>query len=428
MSFVTESSSIVVARKGIARPAALIAALERTRLSAGADIAVCGRLWQYWSDGTKKRLITFEHERGALSPQAAAPPEEAAPFLKERWNPFYGLAVVDAAIVTLPKDEHDPSAWLEHALKRGYSVFLAADLTAEEHLSINWRKFSLRELAQKHRRFRNIALALHILFGNLLSLAREGKKYRAYRREIAAILNEQKELVLELEFGGIGDCLAFSTLPRKLYETYGVSFYLSERSRFVFRSPDFAKLCFEMNPYFKGYKSGPAFRPLAFVREGSLRQILFDRGGDTAVANIERQFGLEVGGVPEIFYSPRRLPGYEKVLLCDKNWFSGEKWGLYYDETSLETGIKQWQECGNDRTVEYVDTKKQTLFEYLDKIHSCGKFVCVYSGGNSLAAALRKSDAVVLVPENFEGAALSLFLFRRSHIRYVRKKSLAAYY
>jgi hypothetical protein len=422
-----ELPTAALTRPEITRDPKVIEQLGATLTTTGADIAIAGKLVQRWRSGDIRRYITFEQRAGALAPEATAPPVELGPFLKMRWNPFHSLFVASPTAQTLlGPHAGNPDQLLKAAVSHNLKVIIVPEVVAEEPLRINWRRLSLTELIHKVEWFRSLALAVFLVASNVRQLLTEGRRYRAYREAIANII-KQKEIILEFDIGGLGDSLCYTTLPRLLKETHGVDFYLSHNMKEVFRHPDIARLCFESNPFFKGYKDGPVFKPQNFVRELSWYTFLTDRGGDTAVKTIGRQFGLPGTGSPELFYQPKKLPGYETTLLCDTNWHSGEKWGLWNDPVHLETELAEWQKRGPAYQIEYLTPTGQDIFAYLDKVYSSGHFVCYYSGGNALAAALGKTS-VTIVPENLEGNALALFFFKDSAITYRRTKSLTSYY
>ena len=232
-------------------------------------------------------------------------------------------------------------------------------------------------------------------------------------------------MVLELAYGGLGDALVFTSLPRLLKETYGISFYLSHRSLDVFRHHNIFQLCFEYNPYFCGIKNTEdTFRYNHFSSDLSISTLITGKGDLNVVERIERQFNVAGNGVPEIYYKPFIDPALHDTVLVDRNWIYGKTHNLYYDEQLLEREIEKAKDP--DRKVLYVEPGGQDLFRYTDMIASSKHFIGLVSGGNVLAAALRK-NATIIVPENQDGGSLSNFLFPNAGIQYVRNKSLKQY-
>lgn len=403
--------------------------LQTKRRTLGVPVLCAGVLFQHWSNGVIKRKITFEHKDGFVHPQALTPPPESPAFLSERWNPLNSYTVFDEALfANMPADaKQTTTTALQYCSAHNLAIAVDTTVAAHEYLHFRKNRNPVKELVRTNQYFRNLALFFVHLFSNTRRLISERTAYRQYYKTLDN-LKQTKRLVLDLEFGGLGDCLILTSLPRLLFEQHGIEFYLSERSRSVFRHPDIAALCFEMNPYFKGFRpDNEALRPQGFVRDLGLYTFFTDRGGLSASLKLERQFSVRGEGLPEIFYTPKKISGYEKVLVCDKHWYSGEKFGLYNNESLIQAECDAWQKRGPDFTIEYITPGNQDIFTYVDKIYSAAHFVCYLSGGNALAAALRK-DATVVAPENLEGAALSQFLFFESSITYLRSKSISAYY
>jgi len=392
-----------------------------------AAIVCAGVVRMCWSNGHIKRSIVFEHTNHGLHTLATTPPTEPGPFLKERWNPFNGFSVIISDIYIPPECFTDSALLLDYCVANKIPVYVDTCVEITCTLNFTWQKGLIKELIRVNQVFRNFVLFFYQLFQNTKSYITT-RKERARHYEKLNEARKQRRVVLDLALGGLGDCLAFSTLPRLLSEQYDAAFYLSEETKQKFRHPDIGKLCFELNPYFHGYASTKTkILPQGFIQDVDIKTFLFDRGSKTAIKNIEDQFSVSGSGLPEIFYQPKTLSGYDKTLVCDKNWFSGEKWGLYNDDAFLASELAAWTEQGPEYRVEYITLHQQNIFEYIDKIYSAAHFVCYLSGGNSIAAALKK-PALVLAPENLEGSALSQFLFFNSPIRYYRKKTLKQYH
>jgi hypothetical protein len=414
----------ILAAPGVRYSPKDITKLETYRQQQGAAIACAGSLVQHWSNGNVRKVLNFEHDpTGGLPKNADNPPPEPEAYARDRWNPFYGLSVVSPTLYEhLAPLTREPQALLSFALTQHHHTIICDDVVVHHTPQWSWRTLTPRGLLRHSQCVRDCVLSVRTAIYNLYHYWQERVAYRAHYEAIAEI-KRNKVLILDLEFGGLGDCLSYSTLPRRLKENFDIDFYLSERCRETIRHPDFARVVFEMNPYCKGYRSGPAFFPRVFLRDASWLTILTGRGGRTAVAEIERQFGLQCDGNPTIAYQPKKIPGYETVLLCDQNWHSGKKLGLYNDPTLLRNVLVEWEARGPTYRVEYIEPSSQDLTTYIDKIYSCGHFVCFLSGGNSLAAALKKPATVVL-PENIEGGGITQFLFLSAPTTYLRRRPI----
>jgi len=247
-------------------------------------------------------------------------------------------------------------------------------------------------------------------------LCRDYLKQKPYFASIEKI-KKDKEIILDFDYGGLGDVLAFTTLPRLLKEHYGISFYLSPQSLKTVRHKDVIDLCFTHNPFFCGIKESISyFKFKGFASELSLKTFITGKGGVDVIRAIEKQFDLKGRGVPELYYTPQNLPEYHDVILVDKNYISGKRMGWLYKDTTFEKEIKKHTD--SHTTITYVDPSKQNLFEYTNMIYSCKHFITVLSGGAVLAASFNKPFTVVL-PYNTVGGSVEQFIFRKSKGQYI---------
>lgn len=261
--------------------------------------------------------------------------------------------------------------------------------------------------------------AIYSCYFNFRNLFNRHTEREEYYRNIE-LIKQNKEVVFDVRFGGLGDWLTFTTLPRLLSEQYGVAFYISKKSFERIRNKDIYKLCFEMNPYCKGLKEvEKPFEFEIFSADKSIFNFFTDEKGLSVTEQVEKQFGLIGDGVPEIFYRAKDVPGYEHTVLVDRNYISGKKLGWRYNDTSFDEEIAKIIGGSRDIRVEYVDPTKQDLFSYVDKIHSCKHFITVLSGGAALAACFNKPFTIIL-PENVYGGSVDNFVFKKSSGTYRR--------
>lgn len=261
----------------------------------------------------------------------------------------------------------------------------------------------------------------HIFFflRNILNLFLEKRKLKIYKLKIDSII-KNKEIVLNIKYGGLGDWLSFTSLPRLLKEKYDIDFYLTSESLNKIRDKDIFKMLFEQNPYFKGIKDSKDFFDFhIFAQEKKLFHFFTDRNSPSITEILEHQFGLtDIGnGLPEVFYIPNLLDKYKKVILVDKNYISGKKIGWLYNDKSFDKEIKKYLKYGY--SLEYVDPSKQGLFFYTDMIFSCQHFITVLSGGAVLATCFKKPFSVIL-PYNVFGETVDQFVFKNSSGTYIK--------
>jgi hypothetical protein len=258
---------------------------------------------------------------------------------------------------------------------------------------------------------------LYCLSMRIKYLVTERKKKKDYYTKIESI-KKNKKIVVNIPNGGIGDFLVFSTLPRLLKQKYGIDFYLSRNSLYVLRNKDTLDLCFGMNPYFKGVSDDTdIFELQIFHSEMSLMTLILDKEGKTVLEVLEEQFGVSDKGIPEIYYKPNKLKNYSNVILVDKNTITGELSGWKYKENIFEDTAQKYKQ--EDDIIEYVNPKKQTLFEYVDMIYSCKRFVGTFSGGSSIAACFDKEFSVIWPYNAITGTNYN-FRYKKSAGEYVK--------
>ncbi len=416
----------------------LIRALEE----GGYDIVCAERLTLKFKNGFVKKDIFFENLNQILPESVLSVPKEPEAFIKERWNPLNGLFVAKKSLLHSlhTKDYEDVDELLRYCFKHNYKIFILGGTEAIEtitpHLGVLLRKSNnvvskikqvLKEIVVSNFYLRKIFLRITYILGNIRSVFKNKERRKRYYETIEQS-KIKKELVLHLSYGGLGDCLVFTSLPRLLKEQYGVDFYLDEKTKDIFRQHDIFKLCFEMNPFFKGFKTSEnVFEYGHFSQDMSLRTFFTDKYGENICEQVERQFNVKGNGVPELFYKPKFLSEYTNTIFVDTNWFSGKKWGLYNDQSLLEKEIQNSKLENTNARVEFSTPTRQDIFTYIDKIFSSWKFISFFSGGNVLAATLKKEKVTIILPENIEGGSMYSFLFPRSHNTYIRNGSLKGY-
>jgi hypothetical protein len=196
-----------------------------------------------------------------------------------------------------------------------------------------------------------------------------------------------RTFIIKVLYGGLGDHLFFSHLPRIAKESCGYSrVYVSERSEY--RNPDYKNLIWETNPFVDGFVPDDA--PCEGTAEfepgmNLLDWIMLNRGLDDG-----RRFHE-----PELYYHPNVSSSFSNVSVYDPNYVS------YVGEVSRRrvtrlvlaspTPLAQLaprEKCfslaaGSPNTI-----TTPTIYEYCDLIASCKAFYCLSSGGATLAAAL----------------------------------------
>jgi len=197
----------------------------------------------------------------------------------------------------------------------------------------------------------------------------------------------KRDFLIHITWGGLGDHLFFSHLPRIAKEQGYDRVHVTTRSEL--RHDDY-RLVWTLNPYVDGFVDAePRYVPnFGEVPDGInlLDRIMLESGLDDGRRLHE----------PEFFYRPSTLPQYRDKVVYDPNFVS------YVGEINVDNIKKYLNENGI-----WVDYQLQprekafalegvalvetpTLRLYCDLIHSCRRFLCLTSGGATLTAALGK--------------------------------------
>jgi hypothetical protein len=203
-----------------------------------------------------------------------------------------------------------------------------------------------------------------------------------------------KDIIIYQPWGGLGDNLQFSTLPR-LYTELGYNVYISDKN--VYRNPEIFDLVWKINPYIKGISS---LTPNA----GSCKEFkIFQE--DNCIKNMELTHGLYNGNsyYPEIYYNPKILNEYSDYILYDttsisiklSDDFIKTKFKLIFDKyPNLKRKLIVFKNINNRNNNLFNDDVLivNNIFEYCDYIKSCKIFVCLFSGCSVLASAIKKDE------------------------------------
>jgi hypothetical protein len=230
--------------------------------------------------------------------------------------------------------------------------------------------------------------------------------------------------ILNLDvWGGLGDNLQLSTIPRRFFEKYGYKgVYISNSS--PWRNSEIKQLVWDHNPYIGGYTDKKGFH---IVENGLVR---FD-GATNWIQNMEKIYNFDppYNIRPEIYYKiddtdkfkvsnsvvldmsyssesyERNMGRYPNMLSATKNKLQ-ELFKQLNPNTSV-TVIYQPAPLNNvnffeklNLDIPFTKITVDSLFDYCNIIKHCKQYVCSHSGCHALAAAIRKS-CICVIPENY---------------------------
>ncbi|HEY5220742.1 MAG TPA: hypothetical protein VIJ29_01145 [Candidatus Paceibacterota bacterium] len=214
---------------------------------------------------------------------------------------------------------------------------------------------------------------------------------KKYQKE----LRSGKPFIVRFEYGGLGDHLTWSSIPKLVYEKYGVKMGISKSSEF--RSNNIREFVWGKNPYtYVSDEPGKSY--------GSSNY-----GGETYNEINQRLFGVE-GELFNLYYAPKERPEVKNKTVCDFTFASAGVQGYEKQEfwDSLVTYLRSQKGqlmliCREENDL--ISFVKKTLGlevvyyhsieELADLIHSAENRIFLGSGARSLAAAYNLPSTIV---------------------------------
>lgn len=196
-----------------------------------------------------------------------------------------------------------------------------------------------------------------------------------------------KTFIIKVNYGGLGDHLFYSHLPRIAKQSNMFNrVMISTQSEY--RHPDYRRLIWEANPYVDGFVDEDAPYPeFGGVPAGMnlLDYIMIRRGLDDGKRFHE----------PELYYIPRKIQAMSAATIYDPNYVSnvGELDAAIVDRWfSRNHIIPDYMLCPRGKGISIRRygsiLETQSLEHYCSLIVSAKRFICLTSGGATLASAL----------------------------------------
>ena len=216
---------------------------------------------------------------------------------------------------------------------------------------------------------------------------------------------------------GLGDWLANSTLPER-YNKQGDDVYLSSQCEF---NNDQVKDLILKNPYIKGISDEPYnIGSENILRNLDISKFVLYETNLVWLREFTHNFDPKNSN-PIIYYQPKFRKEFMDKTLID---FNSITWAEYYDFEKMGKFIDENQDCLaiNDKTGKFKNNYiTKDIYEYIDILYSCKKFICLNSGGNSLISAIKRYRVLLEVdvfsPPQFEEDLLGK-LFKFPNINY----------
>lgn len=238
------------------------------------------------------------------------------------------------------------------------------------------------------------------------------------------------DIFLKSFFGGLGDCLQFSTLPEQFFKQQGRKTYILESA--PFRNQEIYELVWGKNPYILGKKEGP-------WNAGDTPEIPYSNVAGNIISNWEKLHGLNpVNVYPKIYYEPEKHLDVKEIFIVDFSSIS-----IDYDKNQLKNIL-------NDLKNEYPDRKfvsvcflnkicdgkhnvydvgfdgyieVENIFRYCDLISSAYGLIALSSGGSHLSSALKEYSpnlkSICIMPQKWYNKHKDLGFFLFDNVDYL---------
>jgi hypothetical protein len=218
-----------------------------------------------------------------------------------------------------------------------------------------------------------------------------------------------KKLVIKVKWGGLGDHLLHSPIPRIAKQKHGYdSILISNHSDYL--NPNTKRLVWEYNPFVDGFTDEDHDYP----QFGSVPD------GKNIIDAVIDFYGLPDDGErhrePEIYYKPITLPEFADTSIFEPN--HGNAYGIpsaetiekYFRDNHINITYQMKPRYQNKPVPNLPIIEADVLERFCDVIHSCKAFYCLMSGVATLVAALHKSATVL-----YTDGILPMFLHSKLH-------------
>lgn len=201
-------------------------------------------------------------------------------------------------------------------------------------------------------------------------------------------------LVIQIRYGGLGDHLFYSHIPRIAKEYGGYDgVYISDRSDF--RNPEIKELVWKRNPYVDGF----------CISQGVSADVVDVKRDDNFLDAVMRWYGLDDGvrmHEPEIYYKPKLIDQLSGKTLYDPNYISNAGRLDSGDVEKFFRERNQYVDCqmaSRDISLSISEfgeeIRANSLMEFCDILYSVKKVFCLTTGTATLCAALGREAAVL---------------------------------
>lgn len=237
-------------------------------------------------------------------------------------------------------------------------------------------------------------------------------------------MSENKRIIIQQGYGGLGDHLQYSTLP-EMYANQGYNVYISTENNY--RNNDIFDLVWRHNPYIDGVSDLPP-------NAGNIKNehIRWNLDSWTEEIEVAHGFTEKLNKYPKIYYKPNYISDLSDTVLYDTTAISQPHY--FPDKIVVEhfsSAFKRYP--GKEiKKIEYLSIGNRnipgfehktytiaTIYDLCDAIYSCKAFICLFSGSSVLSAAIKQDrptpDIISITPNphksnwKFENVEYNIF-------------------
>jgi len=213
------------------------------------------------------------------------------------------------------------------------------------------------------------------------------------------------KIILGTNAPGLGDQLQFSTLPEE-FSKLGYEFYLS--NKIPFRNLEIKQLVWGCNPFIKGESD---LEPNAGEEIYCNRFTKINRIKNNYIDVIEGRHGIiSENKYPKIYYkfNEDKFQRFKNSIIFDLDSMTN----FYYFRVDFNKKINEVIETFKEKEIILIQHKYsfnklpfkfnrnfdiiynvKDIFDYCDIINVCEEFVCLASGSNVLASAIKNNKS-----------------------------------
>jgi len=202
-------------------------------------------------------------------------------------------------------------------------------------------------------------------------------------------MENEKTLILQIKYGGLGDHLFYSHIPRIAKETGAYEkVYISNLSEF--RHPDYKKLVWHKNPHVDGFVDGTGIEaePVKItLGENILDAVMLGLGLDDGKRFHE----------PELYFQPEIKKELTNKSVYDPNFvsfvgnFGSSDLQKWIEQNKIKIDCQMKLRDKNILLKKVSETlQSKSLEDFCSIIISCKELYCLTSGTATLASALKK--------------------------------------